>query len=195
MKSCHDFDSVVSIECLVAIRECYNIPSEFVLHAPLLRQRSYDPFSNKFSVYVNAIEVGLRFSLHPMIEESCRRASNVRCEGSMGCRDHSLVFLGGLGGSRRSGDKATYQGVSKEPVEDGRPCKKQKILTWKHRPITGKMLTRKHKCHHRKGVGHLLGFNRFYECIDTRTIYLVGLSSPFLSHPDNRFNGVAPSSF
>ncbi|RWV85775.1 hypothetical protein GW17_00052409 [Ensete ventricosum] len=48
--------------------------------------------------------------------EACRRASNVRCEGSMGCRDHSLVFLGGLGGSRRSGDKATYQGVSKEPV-------------------------------------------------------------------------------
>ncbi|RWV85776.1 hypothetical protein GW17_00052408 [Ensete ventricosum] len=68
MKSCHDFDSVVSIECLVAIRECYNIPSEFVLHAPLSRQRSYDPFSNKFSVYVNAIEVGLQFSLHPMIE-------------------------------------------------------------------------------------------------------------------------------
>ncbi|RZS23646.1 hypothetical protein BHM03_00056611 [Ensete ventricosum] len=69
MKLCHDFDSVVSVKCLIMIRDCYNISNEFVLHVPLLGHRSYDTFQNGFSVSIDALEMELRFPHHPMIKE------------------------------------------------------------------------------------------------------------------------------
>ncbi|RWV99703.1 hypothetical protein GW17_00037379 [Ensete ventricosum] len=69
MKSCHDFDSVVSVKCLIMIRDCYNISNEFVLHVPLLGHRLYDTFQNGFSVSIDALEMELRFPHHPMIKE------------------------------------------------------------------------------------------------------------------------------
>ncbi|RZS05263.1 hypothetical protein BHM03_00035732 [Ensete ventricosum] len=69
IKSCQDFDLVVSAQCLVVIRERYSIPDKFVLHALLLRQRSYDLFPNGFSVSINTLEVGLQFPFHLVIEE------------------------------------------------------------------------------------------------------------------------------
>ncbi|RWW12223.1 hypothetical protein GW17_00024122 [Ensete ventricosum] len=39
MKLCHDFDSIVTVECLIAIQERYSILDEYALHAPYRRDR------------------------------------------------------------------------------------------------------------------------------------------------------------
>ncbi|RWW86747.1 hypothetical protein BHE74_00004471, partial [Ensete ventricosum] len=65
MKSCHDFDSTMSVESLVAIRERYSIPSKYALHAPLPGQHLYNTHPDGFSIFVDALEAGLRFPLHP----------------------------------------------------------------------------------------------------------------------------------
>ncbi|RZR99847.1 hypothetical protein BHM03_00029472 [Ensete ventricosum] len=69
MKACHDFDSAVTDGSLAAIWERYSIPEEYALHAPLLEQRPYNPGSPGLSILVDALEAGLRFPLHPIIEE------------------------------------------------------------------------------------------------------------------------------
>ncbi|RZR71348.1 hypothetical protein BHM03_00004742 [Ensete ventricosum] len=68
MKSCHDFNSIVTEGSLAVIRERYNI-LEYTLHAPLPGQCPYSKGSLGFSVSVDALEAGLRLSLHPIIEE------------------------------------------------------------------------------------------------------------------------------
>ncbi|RWW49840.1 hypothetical protein BHE74_00043944 [Ensete ventricosum] len=35
MRSCYDYDSVVTDELLIEVRKHYNIPNEYALHAPL----------------------------------------------------------------------------------------------------------------------------------------------------------------
>ncbi|RZR89690.1 hypothetical protein BHM03_00017454 [Ensete ventricosum] len=73
MKSCHDW--ILSVELLSVVREHYSIPSEYVLHAPALGQQPYDSFPNGFSISTDALEVGLRFALHPMTEECIGKAT------------------------------------------------------------------------------------------------------------------------
>ncbi|RZS18225.1 hypothetical protein BHM03_00050458, partial [Ensete ventricosum] len=48
--------------------EHYYIPSEYELHVPLPGERPYDAFSSGFSLSIDALEAGLRFPLHPVIE-------------------------------------------------------------------------------------------------------------------------------
>ncbi|RWW73875.1 hypothetical protein BHE74_00018210 [Ensete ventricosum] len=67
MKSCHDFDSIMTIEFFIAFRERYSIPNKYALHAPLLGQRSYNPYPNGFSVSIDALKAGLHFLLYPVI--------------------------------------------------------------------------------------------------------------------------------
>ncbi|RWW87851.1 hypothetical protein BHE74_00003303 [Ensete ventricosum] len=67
MKSFHDFDSVVTLESLASIRKHYNVLDEYILHAPGPGQRPYHPCPEGFSISVDALEVGLRFPLHPII--------------------------------------------------------------------------------------------------------------------------------
>ncbi|RZR75610.1 hypothetical protein BHM03_00000023 [Ensete ventricosum] len=67
MKSFHDFDSVVTLESLASIRKHYNVLDEYILHAPGPGQRPYHPCPEGFSISVDALEVGLRFPLHPVI--------------------------------------------------------------------------------------------------------------------------------
>ncbi|RZR85755.1 hypothetical protein BHM03_00012790 [Ensete ventricosum] len=43
-------------------------PLEYELHDPLLGQRPYDVFLNGFGLSIDALEAGLRFPLHPVIE-------------------------------------------------------------------------------------------------------------------------------
>ncbi|RRT73083.1 hypothetical protein B296_00010995 [Ensete ventricosum] len=69
MKACHDFDLIMTEGSLVAIRERYNIPEEYMLHAPLPRQRPYNRCSLGLSISVDTLEATLRFPLHPIIEE------------------------------------------------------------------------------------------------------------------------------
>ncbi|RWW72550.1 hypothetical protein BHE74_00019633 [Ensete ventricosum] len=73
MKSCHDFDSIVSLESLATIRKRYSIPDEYILHVPGPGQRPYHPCPKGFSISIDALEVGLRFPLHPVIGECLSR--------------------------------------------------------------------------------------------------------------------------
>ncbi|RWW19537.1 hypothetical protein BHE74_00017818 [Ensete ventricosum] len=68
MRLCHNFDSIVTNELLVAVRERYNILKEYALHTPLPMKHPYDPFLNGFRLSIDTLEVGLWFPLHPMIE-------------------------------------------------------------------------------------------------------------------------------
>ncbi|RZS19380.1 hypothetical protein BHM03_00051768 [Ensete ventricosum] len=67
MKSCHDFDSIVSLESLATIRKRYSIPDEYILHVPGPGQRPYHPCPEGFSISIDALEARLRFPLHPVI--------------------------------------------------------------------------------------------------------------------------------
>ncbi|RZR88637.1 hypothetical protein BHM03_00016259 [Ensete ventricosum] len=58
LKYCHDIASVISEEALESIRECYSIPEGYVLQAPLLKQRPYQPRPSEISISVNALEAG-----------------------------------------------------------------------------------------------------------------------------------------
>ncbi|RZR83983.1 hypothetical protein BHM03_00010716 [Ensete ventricosum] len=69
MKACHDIDSIVIEESLDAIQQCYSILGEYALRAPLPKQHPYNPGSSELSISVDALEAGLRFPLHPLIEE------------------------------------------------------------------------------------------------------------------------------
>ncbi|RZS19784.1 hypothetical protein BHM03_00052220, partial [Ensete ventricosum] len=64
MKSCHDFDSTMSLESLAMVRKRFNIPNEYVLHAPGSGQRPYHPCLEGFNISIDALEAGLRFPLH-----------------------------------------------------------------------------------------------------------------------------------
>ncbi|THU69219.1 hypothetical protein C4D60_Mb08t12110 [Musa balbisiana] len=66
----HDLDSTVSESSLGYLRGRYGIPEEFVLIAPEPGQRAYDPIPKGFALTLDALEVGLRLPLHPIIS-SC----------------------------------------------------------------------------------------------------------------------------
>ncbi|RWW52779.1 hypothetical protein BHE74_00040784 [Ensete ventricosum] len=69
IKLCHDFYSTMSIESLATIRKRYSISAEYVLHALAPRQCPYHTCPEGFSISIDALEVGLRFPLHPVIGE------------------------------------------------------------------------------------------------------------------------------
>ncbi|RWW47425.1 hypothetical protein BHE74_00046591 [Ensete ventricosum] len=68
MRSCFNVHSTVTTCQLVNVRKHYYIPSEYKLHVPLSRERPYDAFPSGFSLSTDALEAGLRFPLHPVIE-------------------------------------------------------------------------------------------------------------------------------
>ncbi|RRT66866.1 hypothetical protein B296_00009104 [Ensete ventricosum] len=99
MKSCHDFDSTVSLESLATIQKHFSIPNEYVLHAPRPRQRPCHPCLEGFSVYIDALEARLRFPLHPIIEECLEwwRISPSQVVPNSWC--YLITFLGECKGS------------------------------------------------------------------------------------------------
>ncbi|RWW49678.1 hypothetical protein BHE74_00044122 [Ensete ventricosum] len=68
MRSYFNVDSTVTTHWLVEVRKNYFVPLEYELHAPLPGKHSYDAFPCGFSLSINALEAGLRFPLHPVIE-------------------------------------------------------------------------------------------------------------------------------
>ncbi|RWV92799.1 hypothetical protein GW17_00044792, partial [Ensete ventricosum] len=68
MRSYFNVDSIVTTHRLVEVRKNYFIPLEYELHVPLPRERPYDTSQCGFSLSTDALEAGLRFSLHPVIE-------------------------------------------------------------------------------------------------------------------------------
>ncbi|RRT31651.1 hypothetical protein B296_00053857 [Ensete ventricosum] len=69
MKSDHDLDTAVTKGSLAVIRERYSILVEYGLHVPQPGQRPYSLDAPGMCISVDALEVGLRFPLHPLIEE------------------------------------------------------------------------------------------------------------------------------
>ncbi|RZR99254.1 hypothetical protein BHM03_00028768 [Ensete ventricosum] len=68
MRSYFNVDSTVTIRRLVEVRKNYFVPPKYKLHAPLSGERPYDTFLSGFSLSTDALEAGLRFPLHPVIE-------------------------------------------------------------------------------------------------------------------------------
>ncbi|RWV81936.1 hypothetical protein GW17_00056606 [Ensete ventricosum] len=68
MQSFFNVDSIVTTRRLVEVRKNYFIPLEYELHIPLPGERPYNAFSCGFGLSTDALEAGLRFSLHPVIE-------------------------------------------------------------------------------------------------------------------------------
>ncbi|RWW17966.1 hypothetical protein GW17_00018079 [Ensete ventricosum] len=68
MQSNFDVDSTMMTHRLVEVRKNYFIPLEYELHSPLPGEHPYDAFLNGFSLSIDALEAGLRFPLHPVIE-------------------------------------------------------------------------------------------------------------------------------
>ncbi|RWW30446.1 hypothetical protein GW17_00004988 [Ensete ventricosum] len=69
MMSYHDLDTAVTEGSLAVIRERYSIPTEYGLHVPEPGQRPYSLDVPGMCISVDALEAGLRFPLHPLIEE------------------------------------------------------------------------------------------------------------------------------
>ncbi|RRT48694.1 hypothetical protein B296_00026179, partial [Ensete ventricosum] len=72
MKADHDLDTAVTEGSLAVIRERYNIPVEYGLHVPQPGQHPYSSDAPDMCISVDALEAGLRFPLHPLIEECLR---------------------------------------------------------------------------------------------------------------------------
>ncbi|RRT44495.1 hypothetical protein B296_00020916 [Ensete ventricosum] len=72
MKVDHDLDTTMIEGSLAVIRGWYSIPVEFGLHVLQPRQRPYSSDAPGMCIPVDALEVGLRFPLHPLIEECLR---------------------------------------------------------------------------------------------------------------------------
>ncbi|RWW38069.1 hypothetical protein BHE74_00056728 [Ensete ventricosum] len=72
MMSDHDLDTAVTERSLVVIKERYSIPAEYGLHVPQPEQRPYSLDAPGMCISVDALEAGLRFPLHPLIEECLR---------------------------------------------------------------------------------------------------------------------------
>ncbi|RZS08531.1 hypothetical protein BHM03_00039578 [Ensete ventricosum] len=68
----HDLDTIVIEGSLAMIRERYNIPVEYGLHVSQPGQRPYSSDAPDMCISVDALEVGLRFPLHSLIEECLR---------------------------------------------------------------------------------------------------------------------------
>ncbi|KAJ8512648.1 hypothetical protein OPV22_003082 [Ensete ventricosum] len=72
MMSDHNLDMAVTEGSLAVIRERYSIPAEYRLHVPQPGQRPYSLDAPGMCISVDALEAGLRFPLHPLIEECLR---------------------------------------------------------------------------------------------------------------------------
>ncbi|RZR98945.1 hypothetical protein BHM03_00028399 [Ensete ventricosum] len=164
MKSCHDIASVISEEALESIQECYSIPEGSVLRAPSPEQRPYQPQPSEISISVDALEVGLRFPLHPTIVECLKRWRISPNQMAPNSWRYLIAFLGEchgkprmLGGNdaltadpksaqpevevthtKASGKRPT-ESPAPDPTATGRPRKWVKIAV------------RKYKAHRREG--------------------------------------------
>ncbi|RRT37247.1 hypothetical protein B296_00018181 [Ensete ventricosum] len=94
MKSDHDLDTVVTEGSLALIREWYNIPTEYGLHVPQPGQCPYSLDAPGMCISVDALEVSLRFPLHPLIEEWLRWWRISPSQVAPNSWRYLLVFLG-----------------------------------------------------------------------------------------------------
>ncbi|RRT45292.1 hypothetical protein B296_00032274 [Ensete ventricosum] len=72
MMSDHDLDTAVTEGSLAVIREWYSIPTKYGLHVSQPGHRPYSLDAPGICISVDALEAGLRFPLHPLIEKCWR---------------------------------------------------------------------------------------------------------------------------
>ncbi|RRT31511.1 hypothetical protein B296_00053148 [Ensete ventricosum] len=90
MKSDHDLDTAVTEGSLVVIRERYNISAKYGLHVLQPRQRPYSLDATGMCISVT----GLRFPLHPLIEECLRWWRISPSQVAPNSWGYLVVFLG-----------------------------------------------------------------------------------------------------
>ncbi|RWW85836.1 hypothetical protein BHE74_00005455 [Ensete ventricosum] len=162
MKAGHDLDMAVTKRSLATIRERYNILDEYGLHVSRSGQRPYSSDAPGVCISVDALEVGLRFPLHPIIEECIRwwRISPNRMD--LGDLRGMPKVSGGKTPSVRAAVPAREVGVSPareapktsskrptdtstEQIDDlARRHKKVKILSRRHKSCHGEGGSRSH---------------------------------------------------
>ncbi|RZS15945.1 hypothetical protein BHM03_00047871 [Ensete ventricosum] len=100
MKADHDLDMAVTKGSLAVIRGRYSIPAEFGLHVPQPGQRPYSSDAPAMCISVDALEVGLRFPLHPLIEECLRLdwSAHPIDNASLNLSEEEFVLVGRLKG-------------------------------------------------------------------------------------------------
>ncbi|RRT66154.1 hypothetical protein B296_00031762 [Ensete ventricosum] len=81
MKSCHDFDSVMTEGSLATIQAHYSVSDEYALHTSLPGQHPYSPCLHGFSVLVDALERSYAF-----LSTSLSRSIWLLSANFVGCR-------------------------------------------------------------------------------------------------------------
>ncbi|RZR77282.1 hypothetical protein BHM03_00002297 [Ensete ventricosum] len=94
MKVDHDLDTAVTEGSLAVIRGQYRIPAEYGLHVPWPRQRPCSSDAPDMCISVDALEAGLRFPLHPLIEECLRWWRISPSQVAPNSLRYLIVFLG-----------------------------------------------------------------------------------------------------
>ncbi|RRT52443.1 hypothetical protein B296_00017103 [Ensete ventricosum] len=94
MKSDHDINTTVTEGSFAMIRERYSIPVEYGLHVSQPGQRPYSLDAPGMCISVDALEVGLRFPLHPLIEECLRWWRISPSQVAPNSWRYLIVFLG-----------------------------------------------------------------------------------------------------
>ncbi|XP_064965208.1 uncharacterized protein LOC135612629 [Musa acuminata AAA Group] len=94
LKLWHDVESVVTEELLEELRVRYCIPEGYSLSAPCPGQRPYDQLPQGFGLTVGALEAGLRFPLHPVIEDCLRAWGISPSQMAPNSWRYLVVFLG-----------------------------------------------------------------------------------------------------
>ncbi|RRT60751.1 hypothetical protein B296_00044737, partial [Ensete ventricosum] len=94
MKADHDLDTAMIEGSLAVIRERYNISIEYGLHVRRSRQRPYSSDAPGVCILVDALEAGLRFPLHPLIEECIRWWRISPNQVALNSWRYLVVFLG-----------------------------------------------------------------------------------------------------
>ncbi|RZR79100.1 hypothetical protein BHM03_00004701 [Ensete ventricosum] len=112
MKSCHDFDSIMTEGSLATIQAHYSVSDEYALHTSLPGQHPYSPYLHGFCVLVDALEWSYAF-LSTWLSRSDARGGGFRriwllSANFVGCRRSPSI-----GQDRRAG---TIVRVADEPT-------------------------------------------------------------------------------
>ncbi|RWW75745.1 hypothetical protein BHE74_00016192 [Ensete ventricosum] len=94
MKADHDLDTTVTEGSITVIRGRYIIPTEFGLHVPQPEQRPYSSDTPGMCISMDALEAGLRFPLHLLIEECIRWRRISPSQVAPTLWHYLVVFLG-----------------------------------------------------------------------------------------------------
>ncbi|RRT38072.1 hypothetical protein B296_00022650 [Ensete ventricosum] len=162
MKVDHDLDTAVTEGSLAVIRGQYNISTEYGLHVPRPEQRPYSSDTPDMCISVDALEVGLRFPLHPLIKECLRWWRISPSQIAPNSWRYLVVFLGECRGTEIIPTRDLFMAsreVGVSPARETPKVSSKRLIDasteqvddparW-HKKV--KVLTRRHKSRHDEG--------------------------------------------